>query len=332
MVARDDRLLVAVAVLASFVAFLDGSVVNLALPAISAELGGGLVIQQWVVDGYLLTLGALILLAGAISDTFGRLTVLRAGLVVFGVASLLCAAAPSGLVLVIGRCVQGLGAAFLVPSSLAMINARFSGAEQSRAIGVWTAWTGTAFVVGPLLGGVLVETLGWRWVFAVNVIPLAVTLTLAGKLTDQAPRTAAHIDAVGAVLTAVGLSATVFAMIEQQRLGWHDPAIVTALIVGPTSLIAFGWWERRARHPMLPPAVFSARNFTVGNLATVFLYAGISLGQLLVALFLQEVGDSRPRKPAWRHCRCPSCRSCWRLGSVSSRAAMARAASWRPDR
>ncbi|WP_431239746.1 MFS transporter [Mycolicibacterium aichiense] len=294
MGARDDRLLVAVAVLASFVAFLDGSVVNLALPAISAELGGGLVIQQWVVDGYLLTLGALILLAGAISDTFGRLTVLRAGLVVFGVASLLCAAAPSGLVLVIGRCLQGLGAAFLVPSSLAMLNARFTGAEQSRAIGIWTAWTGTAFVVGPLLGGVLVDTLGWRWVFAVNLVPLAVTLILTGKLTDRTPRTGARIDAIGAVLTAVGLSATVFAMIEQQRMGWHDPAIVTALIVGPASLIAFGWWERRARHPMLPPAVFSARNFTVGNLATVFLYAGISLGQLLVALFLQEVGGLSP--------------------------------------
>ncbi len=294
MVARDDRLLVVVAVLASFVAFLDGSVVNLALPAISAELGGGLVIQQWVVDGYLLTLGALILLAGAISDAFGRLTVLRAGLVVFGVASLLCAAAPNGLVLVIGRCVQGLGAAFLVPSSLAMLNARFTGAEQSRAIGVWTAWTGTAFVIGPLLGGVLVETLGWRWVFAVNVVPLAVTLILTGKLTDRSPRTGARIDAVGAFLTAVGLSATVFAMIEQQRLGWHHPAVVTALIVGPASLIAFGWWERHARHPMLPPAVFSARNFTVGNLATVFLYADISLGQLLVALFVQEVAGLSP--------------------------------------
>ena len=294
MTARDDRLLVAVAVLASFVAFLDGSVVNLALPAISAELGGGLVIQQWVVDGYLLTLGALILVAGAISDTFGRLTVLRAGLVVFGVASLVCAVAPNGVVLVIGRCVQGLGAAFLVPSSLAMINATFTGGEQSRAIGIWTAWTGTAFVIGPLLGGLLVETLGWRWVFAVNVVPLAVTMVLAGRLSDEPVRRAGPIDVVGAVLTAVGLSATVFAMIEQQRLGWHHPLIVAGLIAGPACLIAFGWWERRTTHPMLPPAVFSARNFTVGNVATVFLYAGITLGMLLVALFVQEVGRLSP--------------------------------------
>jgi EmrB/QacA subfamily drug resistance transporter len=292
--ARDDRLLLAVAVLASFVAFLDGSVVNLALPAIGAELGGGLVLQQWVVDGYLVTLGALILVAGAISDTFGRLTVLRAGLVVFGVASLLCAVAPNGAVLIAGRCVQGLGAAFLVPSSLAMINARFTGGEQSRAIGIWTAWTGTAFVIGPLLGGLLVEALGWRWVFAVNVVPLAVTVALAGKLTDHAPRRNVRVDVGGAVLTAVGLSATVFAMIEQQRLGWHHPLIVAGLIAGPSCLIVFGWWERHTANPMVPPAVFAARNFTVGNLATVFLYAGISLGLLLVALFLQEVGRLSP--------------------------------------
>ncbi|GAY16193.1 MFS transporter [Mycobacterium sp. shizuoka-1] len=295
MADRGDRLLVAVAVLASFVAFLDGSVVNLALPAISAELGGGLVTQQWVVDGYLLTLGALILVAGAISDTVGRRRVLQAGLLLFGLASLLCAMAPSGAVLIIGRCLQGLGAAFLVPSSLAMLNARFAGTQQSRVIGVWTAWTGTAFVIGPLLGGLLVDTLGWRWVFAVNLLPLAVTLVLTGRLAAE-PRNKAHpgIDVVGAALTTAGLGATVFAMIEQQRLGWSHPVIIAALAGGPACLIGFGWWERRTSAPMLPPGIFAGRNFTVGNLSTVFLYAGISLGQLLVALFLQEVGGLSP--------------------------------------
>src|SRR5258707_4476449 len=181
-----DRPLIAVAVLASFVAFLDGSVVNLALPAIGREFGGGLALQQWVVDGYLLTLGALILVAGAISDQFGRLSVLRAGTVIFAFSSLLCALAPSGWVLVAARCLQGVGAAFLVPSSLAMINARYSGAAQARAIGTWTAWTGTAFVVGPPLGGVLVDALDWRWVFGINIVPLAVTLYLPTKLAaDQ---------------------------------------------------------------------------------------------------------------------------------------------------
>jgi MFS family permease len=313
-------------VLASFVAFLDGSVVNLALPAIGRELGGGLALQQWVVDGYLLALGALILVAGAVSDQYGRLRVLRAGLGIFAGASLLCAAAPTGWVLVAARCVQGAGAAFLVPSSLAMINSRFSGARQASAIGTWTAWTGTAFVVGPLLGGVLVDALSWRWVFGLNVVPVAVTLYLATKLPSEgrseatgesgpegrseatgesapegrseatgesAPdefreRRAARIDVVGAVLAAVGLSATVYGLIEVQRLGLTHPAVLSGLGCGVACLIAFPWWEHRTADPMLPLNLFGERNFAVGNLATVFFYAAVSLGTLSVALFLQE--------------------------------------------
>ena len=287
---RTDRPLIAVAILASFVAFLDGSVVNLALPAISREFGGGLALQQWVIDGYLLSLGALILVAGAISDAFGRLVVLRWGLVIFAVSSLLCAAAPSGWVLVAARCLQGVGAAFLVPSSLAMINARFSGPRQAAAIGTWTAWTGTAFVIGPLLGGVLVDALNWRWIFGVNIVPLVATLYLTTKLSPEElpPGRQAKIDVVGAVLTAVGLTGAVYALIEQQRSGLSDPLVLTSLAVGVVCLVAFPWWERRTPNPMMPLHIFSARNFAVGNLATVFLYAAVSLGTLLVALFLQE--------------------------------------------
>ncbi len=286
----SDRPLIAVAILASFVAFLDGSVVNLALPAIGRDFGGGLALQQWVIDGYLLALGALILIAGAISDAFGRLVVLRMGLVVFAVSSLLCAIAPSGWVLVAARCLQGVGAAFLVPSSLAMINARFSGPAQARAIGTWTAWTGTAFVIGPLLGGVLVDALNWRWIFGVNIVPLAVTLYLTTKLSREEfrPDRQTGIDVVGAVLTAVGLTGAVYALIEQQRLGLSHPAVLISLVVGVGCLIAFPLWERRAPNPMMPLQIFSSRNFAVGNLATVFLYAAVSLGMLLVALFLQE--------------------------------------------
>ncbi|RDH75260.1 MFS transporter [Mycolicibacterium moriokaense] len=282
--------MIAVAILASFVAFLDGSVVNLALPAIARDLGGGLTLQQWVVDGYLLTLGALILVAGAISDAFGRLVVLRLGLVVFAVSSLLCAAAPTGWVLIAARCLQGVGAAFLVPSSLAMINARFSGAQQARAIGTWTAWTGTAFVIGPLLGGVLVDALNWRWIFGVNIAPLAVTLYLTARLPREESRAAspARIDVVGAVLTGVGLTGTVYALIEQQRLGPLHPAVVGSLLVGLGCLAVFPWWEHRTPNPMMPLHIFAARNFAVGNLATVFLYAAVSLGTLMLALFLQE--------------------------------------------
>ncbi|HYZ68435.1 MAG TPA: MFS transporter [Mycobacterium sp.] len=285
-----DRPLVAVAVLASFVAFLDGSVVNLALPAIGREFGGGLALQQWVVDGYLLTLAALILVAGAISDQFGRLSVLRMGIAVFGVASLLCALAPSGWILVAARCLQGVGAALLVPSSLAMINSHFSGPAQARAIGTWTAWTGTAFVVGPLLGGVLVDAVGWRWIFGVNIVPLAVTLYLTRKLsTDEfAANPSSRIDVLGAVLNGVGLTGAVYALIEGQRLGFSNPAVIVTLVVGVVCLIAFPWWERRTPHPMMPLHIFAARNFAVGNLATVFLYAAVSLGTLIVTLFLQE--------------------------------------------
>ena len=276
--------------LASFVAFLDGSVVNLALPAIAAEFGGGLALQQWVVDGYLLALGALILVAGAVSDQFGRLAVLRAGLGVFAVASLLCALAPTGWILVGARCLQGVGAAFLVPSSLAMINSRFTGAKQAAAIGTWTAWTGTAFVVGPPLGGVLVDTLDWRWVFGINVLPLAATLYLTTKLRDEesSSRRPGRVDVVGAALCAAGLTGGVYALIEEQRLGLSHPAVVTGFVLGGTCLVAFPFWERRTPNPIMPLRLFASRNFAVGNLATVFLYAAVSLGTLIVALFLQE--------------------------------------------
>jgi EmrB/QacA subfamily drug resistance transporter len=289
-----DRPLIAVAILASFVSFLDGSVVNLALPAISGEFAQsgltGLALQQWVLDGYLLSLGALILVAGAISDQFGRLSVLRTGLVIFAVSSLLCAAAPAGWVLVAARCLQGVGAAFLVPSSLAMITTHFSGTARARAIGTWTAWTGTAFVVGPLLGGLLVDALNWRWVFGVNIVPLAITLYLTTKVAadEFGADRSARIDVIGAALNAVGLSGTVYALIEGQRLGFSRPAVVASLVVGVACLIAFPWWERRAPRPMMPLDIFASRNFAVGNLATLFLYAGVSVGMLIVTLFLQE--------------------------------------------
>lgn len=286
----STTLVMVVAILASFVAFLDGSVVNLALPAISEDLGGGLATQQWVVDAYLLTLGALILVAGAVSDAFGRLPVLRVGLVVFGLSSVACTVAPTASVLIVARGLQGIGAALLVPSSLALINSGVDPDRQPKAIGTWTAWTGTAFVVGPLLGGLLVDTLNWRWIFAVNVVPVLLTLALAQRLVEP-PRRAERprIDVPGAVLAAVGLAGTVFALIEGQRLGLSEPVVAIALSAGVACLAGLLWREMHTDHPMIPLPMFAIRNFGVGNLATTFIYAGVSMGMLIVALFLQEV-------------------------------------------
>ena len=173
---REQRVVLAIAVLASFVSFLDGTVVNVALPAIAGELGGGLSTQQWVVDAYLVTLGAFILVAGSLSDVLGRVVVLRIGLIGFGVTSLAIAAAPTAEFLIIARALQGVAGALLVPSSLALITSTFRGASQARAIGIWTGATTVAMLAGPLVGGIFVDTLSWRLVFLVNVLPIAVTL------------------------------------------------------------------------------------------------------------------------------------------------------------
>ncbi|PPF25513.1 MFS transporter [Rathayibacter rathayi] len=285
---RRRRAVVVVAVLASFVAFLDGTVVNVALPAITRELGGGLAVQQWVVDGYLITLGALILVAGSLADRIGRARSMTIGLIGFGVTSLLCALAPTAEVLIVARMLQGAAGAVLVPSSLALIIATVHGAAQARTIGAWTAWTGTATIAGPVLGGVLVDAGSWRAVFALNLLPIVVTLVLLRRLGAVESGTRVPIDGIGAVLGVLGLGGPVFALIEQERLGIQDPLVLTALIGGVAALVAFVAWERRAAHPMLPLSLFSSRNFTVGNVSTAFVYGALSFGFFALGLFLQQ--------------------------------------------
>ena len=287
----QQKLVLWISILASFVAFLDGSVINVALAAIQHEFGGNLTVQQWVVDAYLITLGSLMLIAGSLSDIFGRKKVLGAGLIGFGVTSLLCAAAPTSEFLIVSRALQGVAGALLVPSSLALIISAFSGAAQGKAIGSWTAWTGISFIVGPLVGGLLVDAGSWRWIFAINVIPIAVTLWLMARLKLAEKRdTKTALDIWGAGLCAVGLGGSVFALIEQPNYGWGAPIIYVPLVIGVFSLAAFIWYERRAKQPMLPLGLFNTRNFAVGNVATLAIYAALSLATFIIAIFVQQVG------------------------------------------
>lgn len=279
-----------VAILVSTVVFLDGTVVNLALPATARELGGGMCSQQWVVDGYLLAVAAMVLPGGAISDLFGRIPVLRFGLAAFGVGSALAATAGTPAMLIAGRLVQGLGGAFLVPGSLALINSTFDPADRPAAIGSWTAWTSTAFAVGPLLGGLAVDLLNWRWIYVLSAIPMAIGFALTFSLPEMpAPADRSPVDVAGAALSAAGLAATVYALIEQGRRGWGDPLVRAALAVGVAALLAFVAWQRRTPHPMVPLSLFAARNFAGANMVTAFVYGGITMGSLALGLYLQEV-------------------------------------------
>lgn len=283
-----QRLVIAIAVLASFVTFLDGTVVTVALPAISAELGGGITTQQWVVDAYLITLSALILLAGSLSDAYGRVRIMRIGLIAFGVASAAVAAAPEPLTLIIARALQGAAGALLVPSSLALIMATMRGELQSRAIGVWTAFTTGAQLAGPLLGGVFVDLLSWRFVFLINVIPIGITLILLARLRLPDQPREVRVDWWSGMLCAVGLGALVFALIEQPNLGWGSPAIWMPGGAGIVLFLGFLLRQRHSRAPLMPLSLFRARNFAWGNLATLFVYAALSLNGFVIGVYLQE--------------------------------------------
>jgi len=287
--ATAQRYVLWIAVLGSCVAFLDGTIVNVALPAISEELGGGLTTQQWVVDAYLITLGALILVAGSVSDAYGRVLVLRIGLIGFGVASIAIAASQTAEFLIVARAVQGAAGAFLVPSSLALITSNFSGPAQSRAIGIWTAMTTSAMIVGPLIGGLLVDLASWRLAFLINVVPITATLILLARGGFHDVRHPdASIDWLGAILCTLGLGGMVYALIEQPNSGWAAPNIWIPLVVGAAMFVAFILRQRFVRNPILPLDLFRVRNFWTGNVATAFIYGALALNGLVVVVYLQE--------------------------------------------
>lgn len=286
---KAQRLVLTIAILASLVSFLDGTIVNVALPAIMRELGGGLTAQQWIVDAYLVTLGSLVLVAGSVSDVYGRIAVMRVGLIAFGIASLAIAASPGIEFLIIARGVQGIGGALLVPSSLALITSNFRGAAQAKAIGTWTGMTGIAMVAGPLIGGLFVDFASWRFAFLINVIPIGVTLALLTVLGQKDTREeGVRIDYFGAVLCTLGLGGTVFALIEQEALGWGSPAILVPLIGGILAFAGFLVRQRVRSNPMLPLTLFRARNFWAGNIATALIYAALSLNFFALGIYLQQ--------------------------------------------
>jgi EmrB/QacA subfamily drug resistance transporter len=294
---RTKQLTLIACILGSGIVLLDGTVVNVALPTIQRALGGGLAAQQWVVNGYLLTLSSLILVGGSLGDLFGERRVFALGVSGFGVASLACALSPTIGVLVAMRALQGVAGALLVPSSLAVIVNTFPQDERGGAIGSWTAWGAIAGVLGPLAGGELLAVGSWRWLFIIN-IPLAIVcvwlILFAVPRAGPRPAGGRRVDVPGALLCAAGLAGPVFALIEQPRLGWGSPAVIVPLLAGVALLAAFTWHESRAPDPMLPLGLFRRRNFSAGNVETFSMYAGLAVLFFFLVLFLQQIGGYTP--------------------------------------
>jgi EmrB/QacA subfamily drug resistance transporter len=287
---QRKRLALAAAIMGSFVAGLDATVVNVALPAIRQDLGGGLAGQQWVSNAYLLTLGSLILVAGSLGDLYGERRVFSVGVGGFGAVSVVCAVAPSVGVLIAGRALQGVFGALLTPSALAVIIAAFPAQERGAAIGSWTAWSGIAFVVGPLVGGWLIDAASWRLIFAINVPFVLATLGLVAAAVPRAEgRSGVHLDWLGALLTVLGLAGPVLALIRQPAAGWGSPEVWAVGLGGLALLGGFLVHEARTPHPMLPLELFARRNFAIGNLETFVMYGGMGALFFFLTLFLQQV-------------------------------------------
>jgi EmrB/QacA subfamily drug resistance transporter len=285
------RWLLVATVLGSGMALLDTTMVIVALPAIGRTLGGGLSTQQWVLDAYLITLAGFVLLGGALGEVVGHGRVFLAGAVAFGVTSAVCGVAPTSAVLIVARLFQGAAASLLVPGALALVSTSFSGEERGRAIGAWSGISGLATVIGPLLGGLLVDHAGWRWVFLVN-IPLAAAAVAAAihHLPLRELRSTAlgeHLDLGGALAAAAGLGLLVCGLIEARNLG--TPLTAGAVVLGLALLVTFAVIESRRERPLLPLSLFAIRGFAMANLTTLLVYGALSSALFLVVLELQQV-------------------------------------------
>ena len=286
---REGRWVLLATILASSMSFLDSTVVNVALPTLQRDFGAELSSVAWVVDAYVLTLTAFILLGGSFGDIFGRRRALRLGLVVFATGSFLCGFAPTLLLLDLARAVQGIGGALLVPSSLAILTASFDPSERGRAVGLWASLAGIGAAIGPL-AGLLVDAISWRGIFFLN-LPIAVfvfVVALPRVPESRDLEAEPHIDLPGAAIAVVFLAGLTFALIEGSSLGWTSPAVLTGFAAGAVGFVAFIVTERRSRHPMVPLSIFANRTFSSVNIATLVIYAALGGASLYLVLDVQQ--------------------------------------------
>jgi EmrB/QacA subfamily drug resistance transporter len=288
--------ILAATILGSSLSFIDGTVVNVALPTLQREFGAGAADVQWVIEAYALFLSALILVGGSLGDQLGRRRVFALGIALFTLASIGCGLAPSLLALIIARAVQGIGGALLVPASLAIISASFDEARRGRAIGTWSGFTTVTSALGPVLGGFLVQSVSWRAVFFLNVPVALVTLAIVRAHVPESRDTNAtgRLDWRGAALATIGLGALVFGLIESSARGLGDALVVAALLAGVVALALFVLAEAHGHAPMMPLELFRSRGFTGANLLTLLLYAGLGGALYFLPFNLQQVQGYSP--------------------------------------
>ena len=286
----DKPWILAATILASSMAFIDSTAINIALPSLQASFHATLVDVQWVVESYGLFLGALILVGGSLGDLFGRRLIFILGVSTFTAASVVCGIALSIPVLIVARCIQGVGAALLVPGSLAIISTSFDEKSRGQAIGTWSGFTAITMAVGPVLGGWLVEHASWRWVFFIN-LPLAASVIAISvwRIPETNSTVTRRVDWSGALLATLGLGGVVFGFIESTDLGWRNPLVYGSLIVGFGCLIGFAALEVHTAFPMVPLVLFKNASFRGANLLTLFLYAAIGIFFFLFPLNLIQV-------------------------------------------
>ncbi|HZE07132.1 MAG TPA: MFS transporter [Gemmatimonadaceae bacterium] len=286
-----QRLTLVATIVASAMTFIDGTVVNVALPALQRELGATITDVQWVVEAYALFLGALLLVGGSLGDQFGRKRIFLIGVFWFTAASALCGVAANPRFLIVGRALQGIGAALLVPGSLAIISATFDGAQRGRAIGTWSGFSAITTAIGPVVGGWLIDHVSWRAAFFINVPLAAVVIFLSFRYVDESrdPSRTGRVDWMGGLLAVIALGGIVLGLLEWPPLGPGHPVVVGSLVVGVIALVLLIVAEHREKSPMMPLGLFASRAFSLANLLTLLLYGALGIVMFLVPLLLIQV-------------------------------------------